>query len=846
MKKSIIIKAIVSVVVFFISIVVISAIMNQSSLDITTEMSEATLPLVYIEDNGNKMNCMHGYSMEMDTKYMRQTITPLTEERTLSLRIEKYNAEIQGLSYEIRSLDGSRLVESTEIYNYIDSKDAITATISIKDLIEVETEYLLVILVQTKTGETVRYYTHIIEAEGYEAKKKVDFALDFSARTFDKEQAKELTKYLESNSEGDNTTYSKVNINSSFYQITWGDLQINRETEPDVFIRELASQTATIELRYVVSCAKGAEKDYYNVVESFRIRLGTERMYLLDYERSMNQMFDWKNTVFVNNKIVLGITGEEVQMLESDGGGVVSFVQENRLYSYNASGNKVAYIFGFYDEENNDLRTLYDDCDIRILKVDETGNIRFVVYGYMNRGSHEGEVGVLVYSYDSSTNTIEEDVFIPYTKPFSLLKKEVEELAYINNSNQLFMILDATLWSINLEEKTSKEIVNNLPIGSYKVSDSNRMVVWQEGRDLDACTQLNLMNFNSGKQSVVASKNGEYIKPIGFMGEDLIYGIAKQQEIVKDNWQSVLFPMYALKIQDEHGNVLKTYQKDGYYVVNAQIVENQLNLNRVVKTQEESGEVGYLAAEDDQIMDSDAEESGSIKIEIATTEEYEKIVQIALKKGIDASNMKFMTPKEVMYEGGREITMEPSDRELERYYVYSLKGVEEVFEDVSEAVKLADELSGVVINDTGSYVWMKGNRGLKNQIMKIEGSKITEEKNSVAVCLDTILKCEGVTKNSEQLLNAGGTVVSILEENLPEAEILDLSGCSLDSVLYYVNRDIPVMAMLNDGNAVLIVGFNELNTVIMDPLTGKVAKKGINDSTEWFEENGNCFVTYIR
>ena len=96
------------------------------------------------------------------------------------------------------------------------------------------------------------------------------------------------------------------------------------------------------------------------------------------------------------------------------------------------------------------------------------------------------------------------------------------------------------------------------------------------------------------------------------------------------------------------------------------------------------------------------------------------------------------------------------------------------------------------------------------------------------------------------MLERGTTAVEILEDNLPDAQVLELSGCSLNSVLYYVNQDIPVLALCNDGNAVLIVGFNELNTVLMDPLTGEVFKKGMNDSTQWFEENGNSFITYIR
>ena len=77
-------------------------------------------------------------------------------------------------------------------------------------------------------------------------------------------------------------------------------------------------------------------------------------------------------------------------------------------------------------------------------------------------------------------------------------------------------------------------------------------------------------------------------------------------------------------------------------------------------------------------------------------------------------------------------------------------------------------------------------------------------------------------------------------------QVLDLSGCSLDAVLYYVNQDIPVLAILEDGEAVLVTGFNEFNVVIMEPSTGKLYKKGMNDATTWFAENGNHFITYMR
>ena len=48
-----------------------------------------------------------------------------------------------------------------------------------------------------------------------------------------------------------------------------------------------------------------------------------------------------------------------------------------------------------------------------------------------------------------------------------------------------------------------------------------------------------------------------------------------------------------------------------------------------------------------------------------------------------------------------------------------------------------------------------------------------------------------------------------------------------------------------DVRKVLIIGFNDQNTVLMNPTTGTVYKYGMKDSEKLFEENGNHFVTYL-
>ena len=840
MKRTIA-KGIFLVALFILAINVISHFINRGNTDMTMEMGPATYPIVSVNLAGSQVNCLHGYTEIMETNYLKETITPLTNGRQVSLTIDKFDNSVSGLAFEVRNIDGSRLIENADITDLVEDKETITANFSIKDLIESNTEYTLVILVTLNDGKQIRYYTRIVYPENYYVEEKLDFVLDFSEKTFSKEAAKDLTKYLESNAEGDNTTYSKVNIHSSFNQVTWGNLNITRETRPSISIKELAEQTGSFALEYEVSTTEGKDKTYYNVREFYRVRYTSERIYLLEFERTMSQKFDTKAETFVKNKIMLGITDSQVELVESDGDNVFAFIINNQLYSYNIADNKLALLFAFQNEKNQDVRTKYQGHHIKILNVDEAGNVAFMVYGYMNRGRHEGCVGVSTYYYSSTVNTVEEMVYLPYYKSEALLEAEVEQLAYVNRTGTLYLMFDNAVYAVNLETRNYEVIVSGLREGCYQVSESNRMLVWQKEEEPYQGNQLILMNLNTGEQVEINAGTGEAIAPLGFMGEDLIYGIARKNDIVRDNTGNTVFPMYCVRIQNEIAGILKEYAQADTYIVGCEIIDNQITLHRVTRQEE-----AYVGIEDDQIVNSEAVASASNYVETVVTENYEKIVQIAVKDEINKASLKELTPKEVLFEGGRLTLLSDMQTEDNRYYVYGKNDVEGIFMDAGNAINLAYDISGVVVNDSGSYIWKKGNRSTKNQIMAITGELVSEDRDSLAVCLDTMLSYEGISRNSAYMLRQGETVLSILGENLENASVLDLTGCSLDAVLYYVNQDIPVLATLEDGNAVLIVGFNELNVVIMDPQTGEVFKMGMEDTTKWLEENGNCFITYTR
>lgn len=830
-------KLTVCIVVFVITLFVSSSIYNQGNKELTTSMTQASLPLVHITTKGIPYNYLHGLKQEMDGSFFRDTITPLETGRALTFVIDKYKNTIQEISFEVRSIDGTRLVERTKVNNFKESEDRIQATVTIKDLIEPHVEYNWILMLKVG-NETLRYYTRIIDG-GYNIYEKLTFVKEFHDKTFDKEQAKDLITYLESNAKGDNTTLSHVDIHCNLKQITWADLNIRQITEPQIIISEIEEQTASIRMNYRVQTVESRKKYQYNVVEFYRIRYTPDRTYLLDYERSMNQLFDPEADVYGGSKIMLGIRDANVQMMESDGGSNLAFVNENQLFCYHAADKKIAYLFSFYD--GNDPRSNYDNHDIKILSVDETENVRFMVYGYMNRGKHEGNIGVQVCEYNGMLNTVEELIFIPYNKAYATLKTDMEQLSFINRNSVFYIYLDGSILAINLLNLTCEEIAGNLQQGSFEVSNTNKMLVWQNSADAYNCTKLILMNLNTGERQEIRTSGENRMLPLGFIGEDLIYGVARYEDISIDFSGSVTFPMNTVYIQDERGKVLKTYQREGIYVTDASIENNLITLTRVAKNEDGS----YNSTSSDQIVNNLVDESGYNSSEVVVTQTYQKIVQLVLKNAIETKKLKNTNPLQVLFEGSRELVV-TIENPISRYYVYGRYGIDGTFTHESEAINLAYNISGTVVNQNGDYIWKRTTRSIRNQIMAITGKQKTEGSTDLAVCLETILEFCGSIKNVQPMLDNGKTIKQILEENLNDVTALDLTGVSLDAILYYVNQDIPVLVSLENDRAMLVIGFNELNVVVMNPETGTVYKIGMNDATNLFRQNGNAFMTYFR
>ena len=82
-------------------------------------------------------------------------------------------------------------------------------------------------------------------------------------------------------------------------------------------------------------------------------------MYVLNYERTANQIFNSENS-FLSDKgnIMLGIGNKNLEYRTNEAGNVVCFVQEGDLYSYDTANDEIIKVFSFRELVPETLRVL--------------------------------------------------------------------------------------------------------------------------------------------------------------------------------------------------------------------------------------------------------------------------------------------------------------------------------------------------------------------------------------------------------------------------------------------------------------------------------------------------------
>lgn len=808
-------KVLILFLIFLLGVAGTAFFLNSEDTDDRSEMNAPTLPEVMVELDGILANRMYGYQEKMQVDFTRDSVTPIDTSKELKVAISNYGVEIKSLSYEIRTSDGSKVLENQKIKGLTEDDGYLKAEFQIRSDMRMNQEYSLQITLDTAEGEAY-YYTRVVQRSRLNTSEYLTFVKSFYEKSVDKGASEDLAAYLEPDTDYQSGSYTDININASWEQISWGDLNptIYRKAIPT--IKEINETTGSIVMEYQISAVnEEKETEYYDVREFYRMRYMDERIRLLDFDRSAQQIFFGEQATLTSEGLVIGVADRDITYKANEEGHVVAFVQQGDLWSYSKEADKLVRIFTFRQGENGDFRDIRNEHKIKIMNVTEEGDVDFVLYGYNNRGIHEGLVGISVYHYSSDQNIAEEQVFIPSTESYEFLDKDLEILSYINENHQLFLLMNESLYQVDIPGNTYQVLQEFVPRDWFVVSETNAHVAWIEGEDPYSATTIVEMDFETLETKTLQAPAGQFVRALGFMNEDLVYGITREENVVEDQEGHKTFAMDTIRIQDFDGNISKEYNKSGMYITNVTVGQT---LMEIELSAWEGGR--YVARASDNIMNNKKTGKDIVEVKRNYNSRQGYGIMLAFSQSIEDLEPLVVYSKMRIPDEVQEIPVDLFNSDTELYYVYGYGYLQGVYSQPVEAILAADEVSGVVLNRQQQYIWERGNK-----------------KTQITLNIQDI---------PPEFLSATADVKTLQEALGDSGKVLDLTGCTLEEVLYCVSAQQPVIAKTGDNSYVLLVGYDEYNTWWYDAETKSTKPYGMNDSTALFEEAGNVFLTYIE
>lgn len=832
--------------VFVGSLIFFSQNMKKSIFDIEKkemEMSDAALPYISLRVNETELNLLHGYGSNLDGMLLRETITPITSEQSFEVMITENESIVKKVTYEITDIATMQEVENGSVIALDKEGEIKTARIRLKENLIPDTEYAAKITLITNQSRRIYFYTRLKVIDNSYLKEKLEFVQNFHQSTFDKEKVSDIKKYLETKGNADNSTFAKVNIHSSLDMISWKDIKPVILYKELPKITEFSKDTASVVLAYDAYINTMSGTEYYHVKEHYRFRYTENRVYLYDFERVMEEWFDPTMISLSKSEFKLGITNQtELEIIPNKSNNMFAFVRQRELWLYTAADNQIIRVFSFRQKNTDYIRDVFEQHNVRILNMDNDGNIDFIVYGYMNRGEYEGRVGIVLYHYDRILGRIEEQIYIPVNTTYQILEEELSDFTYQSTKNIFYFCMFETIYAYNFTSRSLTIIAEQIQEEQLVFSAAGEYVAWQESSERSE--RIWVLMLETGERKTIEAGSGEYICILGNIDENIIYGLVRKADISIDNLGNPLYPMYTVKISDKDGLVLKNYQEEGYYTQSVFIEDNVITLNRL--TDSSSAFSKYKQAEDDYIMNRSGIGDSNYTVTKRVTDLMLTEYYISLPSYYEIKEMPtLVTTKNTVILEDTTVRVTKTDSYQNRYFAYSFGELVVCSTKAGEVIRAADEAVGTVIDSYGRLIWQRGGKSTKAEVTGITPVYLYGGMDSIQACLKMIFQLKSIEVDTANMTREEKSIENWMRANM-KAEPINLSNATLDEVLYMISKGKPVLAMKGENSAVLITAYDSVSITYIDPAAGRSIKSGLKEAEELFTQAGSLYISYVE
>lgn len=850
MDGRLIVKLMVLLLIFSGTIFIVNKMNNAGVDQVTTEMEQSTIPVMYVRYDEQMINMLHGYTGKVDTTCFRDTITPMDYGQTIEIWSGQGDEAFLGYEYELRSQYQGDLIENDVISDVKKEDGYDKLAITFRTKLEELSEYVLVVkALRGEEQSPVRYYTRVVVENDFHTSQLLKFVENFNNALFDKKEAeKVISKSIEPNEQGNNDYLSKVNIHSSFDTITFASLAPIRLTKPVAGIKEIDDSYAIIQLKYLISATENKVPETFFVTEDYRVRFVNENndVYLLDYNRKQDQVFSIDNINTTSGIFKLGILDQkDFKYITSSNQHKIAFVQTRQLWYYDYDKGSISNVFAFCQDSNyTDPRASCDDNNIRLLSMDDKGNIAFAVYGYMNSGKYEGKVGIALYRYIAEKNRLDELLFIENNKPYNILKEDMETLMYLNEKDEFFYFDNDCIVKVDIKELKSELFIEDILNENLAVSADNRIIGYPDALHLEDCTKVTVLDLESGASRVENASENERLRAIGFVQKDLVLGRIKQEDIVVALDKTVVCPISSIDVIDAGNNVVKSYSDPGIYVMSAKAEDGVIYLEKATKVGLE-----FKESTPDFITYKEDEDPNKILDEYKYTDDaYNQLYLNFPDYMFMGDKPKLMITKEAVTD--EDVTVKITfDHINPKFYAFGQGHYMTDYLSLNEAVRTAYENAGVVIDDNGIILWRKiAVKDYHTVADKVRLYHVEDIDETLAACIYMMGVYEEKNPDYSAMKEELSSDVSVEDVILKYVgrQGTDITGCDFENGLYYLCKDAPVITRFADGTYVLVTSYNGERIRYINPLEESDTVESRDEFEKKVMDSGNVFISYVR
>lgn len=802
------------------------------------EITKETYPYITLAAQGQSFNTLYGYSAPMENNIVRESMTPLASDKTLQLTIGKTASRLISIQYRISDKESGEVYETGDVNALGENQQ--TVTLNFDYSFKTSTEYILDIIGISEDGREIHYYTRLkYYIDDSHLAEKLAFVKKFHKNTFNKSKMEEIGRYLESSSKNLNHTLAEVDITSSSELVTWGSMSPEVVSEELVTVKEYNMETACVQYNYFVKAATASGEEIYHIKEFYRVRYAGGRNYLLHFDRTMEAEFDAGLASTQKSQLKLGITSEnDSTMLLNADSSVLYFVRNSALYRYDMSENTIMKVYQAFSDDASYIYRAYNEQDIRLLKVDEKGNLYFCAYGYFPRGSYEGDVAVVLYEY-TADGTLQEMVYMPSSTTYQQMKEDFAAYGYVSPRGIYYFTLANTVYAYNMTGKRLEKLAENIKSNTFMTMEGANCYVWSSSLSSGYGDSLTMYNLETDERNMIypPDKN-TYIRLLGVIEDNVVYGYVKKTDISQNRDGTRVVPCYELNIADTKGTVRKTFSKNGQYIQSISANGNVINMKLCKKSGSE-----YVTAGTDSILSQSESETKKVRYTSRVTSKSLTEWYIQLPSSFEMTAVpKQIKGPETVISSERFVRLEQPG--VTKYYVYAVGRITGAYESARTAIQEADKQMGVVVSSDHQVVWERSGSFLQNNIGGMEMMQSGNGVSNLAACAYMVLKQNHFDADAKALTKQNKPVYNMLAGYMSHP--VNLKGCTLEQVLYFVSSNKAVIAMTSDNKAVVISGYSTTQLYLFNPEKNKEVKVSRSEYENIFKAAGNRFVSYME